>query len=334
MTELTSSKRRALPTHSNGPVLDDEILADKAVVEAIEKEGTVKKAVKIINTDRSACARVAGRIAQKYGDKGFAGKVHLNFEGSAGQSFGAFVLGGMSVHLVGEANDYVGKGMAGGEISIVPPPDSPFNAGEAILVGNTCLYGATGGRLFVHGRAGERFAVRNSMADTVVEGTGDHCCEYMTGGCVVVLGPVGRNVAAGMTGGLGYFYDADGKFEEKVNGEIVNCQRVITEPGANQLKGLIQAHLEKTGSKKAKAILDNWAAELPKFWQLVPPSEGAHAQSGCRYLLRVESADPLLRDRVDQNSDSRPPALHSRSQLAGGCGAGCSSGESFVFGDA
>lgn len=274
-TELTSTARRGLTTHSNGPVLDDEILSDKALLEAIEKEGTVEKTMKIVNTDRSVCARVAGRIAKKYGDKGFAGKVHLNFEGSAGQSFGAFVLEGMAVHLVGEANDYVGKGMAGGDISIVPPPDSPFNASEAILVGNTCLYGATGGRLFVHGRAGERFAVRNSMADTVVEGTGDHCCEYMTGGCVVVLGPVGRNVAAGMTGGLGYFYDADGKFEEKVNGEIVNCQRVISEPGANQLKSLIQAHLEKTGSKKAKAILDNWAAELPKFWQLVPPSEGA-----------------------------------------------------------
>jgi glutamate synthase (ferredoxin) len=158
-------------------------------------------------------------------------------------------------------------------VVIVPPPDSPFAAGEAILVGNTCLYGATGGQLFVNGRAGERYAVRNSLAETVVEGTGDHCCEYMTGGCVVVLGPVGRNVAAGMTGGLGYFYDPDGTFEEKVNGEIVTAQRVLTDAGEAQLRRLVSAHAEKTGSAVAKAILADWAAALPRFWQLVPPSE-------------------------------------------------------------
>jgi glutamate synthase (ferredoxin) len=136
--------------------------------------------------------------------------------GSGGQSFGVFLATGLNVHLTGEANDYVGKGMAGGEIVIVPPPASPFAAESASLVGNTCLYGATGGSLFVNGRAGERFAVRNSRADAVVEGVGDHCCEYMTGGCVVVLGTAGRNVAAGMTGGIGYFYDEEGDFPEKV----------------------------------------------------------------------------------------------------------------------
>jgi glutamate synthase domain-containing protein 3 len=141
--------------------------------------------------------------------------------GSGGQSFGVFLATGLNVHLTGEANDYVGKGMAGGEIVIVPPPASPFAAETASLVGNTCLYGATGGSLFVNGRAGERFAVRNSRADAVVEGVGDHCCEYMTGGCVVVLGTAGRNVAAGMTGGLGYFYDEEGDFPEKVRGSGV-----------------------------------------------------------------------------------------------------------------
>ena len=270
---LSSAARRQLPVKSNGRVLDDDILADPAVAAAIQKEGKVAKTVAIVNTDRSVCARVAGAVAKLHGDNGFSGEIALRFEGSAGQSFGAFVLGGMSVHLVGEANDYVGKGMAGGEISIVPPPGSPFAPGDAILVGNTCLYGATGGRLFVNGRAGERFAVRNSMAETVVEGTGDHCCEYMTGGAVVVLGPVGRNVAAGMTGGLGYFYDADGTFEEKVNSEIVTCQRVITDAGAAQLKRLIEAHVEKTGSAKGKAILAAWSSEVKKFFQLVPPSE-------------------------------------------------------------
>jgi len=273
VTDLSSTKRRGLAVKSLGAVLDDTILADAAVLKAIETEGTAAKAMDIVNTDRSVCARVAGAIAKRYGDNGFAGTVALTFRGSAGQSFGLFLLQGMQVHLTGEANDYVGKGMAGGEIVIVPPPGSPFAAGDAILVGNTCLYGATGGQLFVNGRAGERFAVRNSLAETVVEGTGDHCCEYMTGGCVVVLGPVGRNVAAGMTGGLGYFYDADGTFEEKVNGEIVTAMRVRTDAGEAQLKRLVAAHAEKTGSAVAKAILGDWKASLPRFWQLVPPSE-------------------------------------------------------------
>jgi glutamate synthase (ferredoxin) len=135
------------------------------------------------------------------------------------------------------------------------------------------LYGATGGRLFVNGRAGERFAVRNSMAEAVVEGTGDHCCEYMTGGCVVSLGPVGRNVAAGMTGGLGYFYDSEGDFTDKVNSEIVALQRVVTQSGAQQLRDLIQTHVDKTGSAKGKAILADWEGSLAKFWQIVPPAE-------------------------------------------------------------
>jgi len=272
-TDMSSTQRRHLPVKSLGRVLDDDILADPAVASAIASEGTVVKDIDIVNTDRSACARVAGAIAARHGDNGFAGSVALRFRGSAGQSFGAFTLTGLNVHLTGEANDYVGKGMAGGEIVIVPPPASPFTPGEAILVGNTCLYGATGGSLFVNGRAGERFAVRNSLAEAVVEGTGDHSCEYMTGGCVVVLGPAGRNVAAGMTGGLAYFYDVDGTFEEKVNGEIVSTQRVRTDAGEAQLRRLIEAHAEKTGSATAKAILADWKAALPRFVQLVPPSE-------------------------------------------------------------
>ena len=269
----TSQQRRALPVKALGPVLDDEILANAAIAAAIASEGAASLDVDILNTDRSVCARVAGAIAKDHGDSGFAGSISLAFFGSAGQSFAAFVVSGMSVRLTGEANDYVGKGMAGGEVVIVPPPASRFPHEDSILVGNTCLYGATGGALFVNGRAGERFAVRNSLAEAVVEGTGDHCCEYMTGGCVVVLGPVGRNVAAGMTGGLGYFYDPDGRFEEKVNGEIVTAQRVATDAGEAQLRRLIAAHAEKTGSAVAAAILADWKAALPRFWQLVPPSE-------------------------------------------------------------
>ena len=268
-----SSARRAMATHDDGRMLDDEILEDAGVIKCIEAEGefTIKK--EIINTDRCATARVAGAVAAKYGDSGFAGSLNIELEGSAGQSFGGFTVNGVNVKLIGEANDYVCKSMSGGSVSIAPPPASPFNPEDCIIAGNTCLYGATGGKAFFNGRAGERFAVRNSLAETVVEGTGDHCCEYMTGGCVVVLGRVGRNVGAGMTGGIGYFLDEDGTFASKVNGEIVAMQRVGTAQGEAQLKGLIEEHVAKTGSPKGKAVLAAWAEYLPKFWQLVPPSE-------------------------------------------------------------
>ena len=163
--------------------------------------------------------------------------------------------------------------MHGGEIIIKPSLDATYNASQNVIVGNTCLYGATGGMLFANGLAGERFAVRNSKAIAVIEGAGDHCCEYMTGGVIVVLGKVGRNVAAGMTGGLAYFLDENDSFRELVNPEIVKIQRVITEAGAKQLQELIKTHAERTGSPKAKKILQNWQEFLPKFWQLVPPSE-------------------------------------------------------------
>ena len=268
-----SSARRAMATHDDGRMLDDEILEDAGVIKCIEEEGeyTIKK--EIINTDRCATARVAGAVAAKDGDSGFAGSLNIELEGSAGQSFGGFTVNGVNVKLIGEANDYVCKSMSGGSVSIAPPPASPFNPEDCIIAGNTCLYGATGGKAFFNGRAGERFAVRNSLAETVVEGTGDHCCEYMTGGCVVVLGRVGRNVGAGMTGGIGYFLDEDGTFASKVNGEIVAMQRVGTAQGEAQLKGLIEEHVAKTGSPKGKAVLAAWAEYLPKFWQLVPPSE-------------------------------------------------------------
>ncbi|MGB8698746.1 MAG: glutamate synthase-related protein, partial [Thermosynechococcaceae cyanobacterium] len=259
--------------HSNGPVLDDELLADPGIQLAIHTQSVAEKRYPIVNTDRTVGTRIAGAIAQKYGDSGFAGQIALHFEGSAGQSFGAFILPGMTLTLVGEANDYVGKGMHGGEIIVKPPTQATFAAAENVIIGNTCLYGATGGGLFANGRAGERFAVRNSKAQAVIEGAGDHCCEYMTGGVVVVLGPTGRNVGAGMTGGLAYVLDEAGNFPTKVNPEIVQLQRVITPAGEAQLRGLIQAHCDRTGSAKAQVILDHWSDYLPQFWQVVPPSE-------------------------------------------------------------
>ncbi len=164
--------------------------------------------------------------------------------------------------------------MHGGEIIISPPTDATYPPEQNVIVGNTCLYGATGGFLFANGLAGERFAVRNSKGTAVIEGAGDHCCEYMTGGVIVVLGKVGRNVGAGMTGGLAYFLDIDGNFPQLVNPEIVKLQRVNSATvGEGQLQQLIQAHLERTGSPKAGQILANWSEYLPKFWQVVPPSE-------------------------------------------------------------
>lgn len=265
--------------HSNGPVLDDEILADGDVQTAIQTQGTVSKTYSVVTTDRTIGARVAGVLAEKYGNSGFEGQLNLTFEGSAGQSFGAFNLPGMTLTLVGEANDYVGKGMHGGELVVKPPVGITYDPAENVILGNTCLYGSTGGTLYAQGIAGERFAVRNSKGQAVIEGAGDHCCEYMTGGVVVALGRVGRNVGAGMTGGLAYMLDEDGSFPTKVNPEIVKVQRVITPAGEAQLKALIEAHVAHTGSPKGQRILDDWSEYLPKFWQVVPPSEAETPQA-------------------------------------------------------
>jgi glutamate synthase (ferredoxin) len=278
-TAEASSERIAQEVHDNGRVLDDDLLDDREVTQAIESGGSVERSLSITNLQRAAFARVSGRIAKRWGDRGFPGKIALNCMGSGGQSFCAFLTGGMDVTVTGEANDYVCKGMAGGTVTIRPPGNAGFDPAHSSIVGNTCLYGATGGKLFVHGRAGERFAVRNSMAEAVCEGAGDHCCEYMTGGTVVVLGSVGRNVAAGMTGGLGYFYDPEDTLCAKVNPEIVVVQRIASEAGEELLKGLIEEHYERTGSAKAKGILDNWREEIGVFWQLVPPSEKSTPQA-------------------------------------------------------
>ncbi|MDX2271554.1 MAG: glutamate synthase large subunit [Cyanobacteriota bacterium] len=262
--------------HSNGWVLDDQILQDPQLQTAIQTCGSAKLESKIVNTDRTVGGRIAGVVAQQYGDTGFAqrgGQIDLHFVGSAGQSFAAFNLAGIRLLLTGEANDYVGKSMCGGEIILKPPSDCPRDPSQNVILGNTCLYGATGGYLFANGQAGERFAVRNSGAQAVIEGSGDHCCEYMTGGVVVVLGSVGRNVGAGMTGGLAYILDESGDFAAKVNSEIVRIQRVQTAAAEQQVRQLVEQHYDRTQSPKALEILQNWQTYLPKFWQVIPPSE-------------------------------------------------------------
>lgn len=260
--------------HGNGQVLEDQLLADAEVMPAIEGHGRVARTLAIVNTDRSVGARLSGEIAARHGNTGFQGQLDLTYLGAAGQSFGAFVLQGMNVRLVGEANDYVGKGLNGGRLTVVPPA-GVNDPGNQVILGNTCLYGATGGELFALGRAGERFGVRNSGAKTVVEGAGDHCCEYMTGGVVVVLGSTGRNVAAGMTGGVAFILDESGGLAERVNPEIVAICELTTPEQDALLKPLLEAHLQATGSAKAAAILADWDGWRGRFKLLVPPSEKA-----------------------------------------------------------
>ncbi|MEB3350500.1 MAG: glutamate synthase-related protein [Cyanobacteriota bacterium] len=257
--------------HGNGPILEDQLLADPQVQAAIAGHGHLERTLTIVNTDRSVGARLAGDIAALHGNKGFGGRLDLGFTGAAGQSFGAFLLQGMSMRLVGEANDYVGKGINGGRIIVVPPAGVRA-PGEQVILGNTCLYGATGGELFALGRAGERFGVRNSGARAVVEGAGDHCCEYMTGGVVAVLGSTGRNVGAGMTGGVAFLLD-DGLLKDRLNPETLQMLAITTTEQEQLLRGLLDAHLEHTGSKRAASILADWGGWLPRFRVMVPPSE-------------------------------------------------------------
>jgi len=264
--------RHDAEAHGNGPILEDALLADAAVMNAIGGHGHLARTLAIVNTDRSVGARIAGEIAARHGNTGFRGQLDLTFQGAAGQSFGAFLLQGLNVRLIGEANDYVGKGINGGRITVVPPAGGT-DPGSKVILGNTCLYGATGGEIFALGRAGERFGVRNSGARTVVEGAGDHCCEYMTGGVVVVLGSTGRNVAAGMTGGVAFLLDETGDLERRVNRETVAIEPLTTAEQEALLKPLLEAYREATGSSKAAAILADWPTWRSRFKVLVPPSE-------------------------------------------------------------
>jgi len=267
--------------HGNGPILEDQLLADPEVLQAMEHHGQVQRTLAIVNTDRSVGTRLAGEIAGRHGDKGFKGALALTLNGAAGQSFGAFLLQGMHLKLVGEANDYVGKGMSGGTLTLVPPPDCT-DPGDQVILGNTCLYGATGGELYALGRAGERFAVRNSGATTVVEGSGDHCCEYMTGGVVVVLGRTGRNVAAGMTGGVAFLLDEEDNLQRLLNPDTVTLHPLTTPEQEGLLRPLLEEHHRRTGSEKAAAILADWANWQGRFKVLVPPSELATVGLGQR----------------------------------------------------
>ena len=223
------------------------------------------------NTNRSVGTQLSGEIAYRFGDEGLPeGTLTLNLNGSAGQSLGAFLVKGVRIKLTGESNDYVGKGMNGGEIILVPSPSAKFDPAENSICGNTVLYGATGGSLYIRGRAGERFAVRNSGATAVVEGVGDHGCEYMTNGRIIVLGTTGKNFAAGMSGGVAYVYDPKGAFEQRCNRAMCGIERLADAEEINALKGVIYRHLELTDSARAKEILADWPKSEALFWKIAP----------------------------------------------------------------
>ena len=238
---------------------------------AIERGEKVEAELKVRNVNRVVGTITASEITRRWGAKGLpADTIRLRFSGSAGQSFGAFATPGMSFALEGDANDYVGKGLCGGKLVIVPPKNSAFVPEDNIIIGNVALYGATAGELFVRGQAGERFAVRNSGVDAVVEGVGDHACEYMTGGRVVVLGPTGRNFAAGMSGGVAYVLDEHGVFDARINTAMVEVERVEDAEEADALRTLLERHRDYTGSGVASRVLDAWPTMLPKFVRVIP----------------------------------------------------------------
>lgn len=255
--------------HGIDHVKDVEML--HAAAEAVENQKEISLEYTIANTDRACGAMLSGVIAAKYGEKGLPEHtLNVKFKGSAGQSFGAFLVPGVNFKLEGEANDYLGKGLSGGRIAVLPPVRSNFEAEKNTIAGNTLLYGATSGEVYINGRAGERFAVRNSGATAVVEGVGDHCCEYMTGGRVVVLGQTRRNFAAGMSGGVAYVWNRDGNFDYFCNMEMVELSLIEEASYRKELHELIRQHYLYTGSKLARTMLDDWPRYADQFIQVVP----------------------------------------------------------------
>jgi len=265
--------------------LDNKLI--KKARPAIDNGKKVKIKDTIHNTNRTVGAMLSGEVVQAHGHTGLDDdSIHIKLTGNAGQSFGAWLAKGVTLELIGDANDYVGKGLSGGRIIVYPSPNSPVVPNENIIVGNTVMYGAISGEGYFSGVAGERFAVRNSGATTVVEGCGDHGCEYMTGGVVAVLGETGRNFAAGMSGGIAYILDEGGNFETLCNMAMVRIEKIYNDQvftkdmailskdflryDAQRLRNMLEDHLKYTGSNQAKKILADWVTYLPKFIKIMP----------------------------------------------------------------
>jgi len=264
--------RRCMQAQDHGLIqaLDHQLIAKAAP--ALTSKTPVTASFAIRNVHRTVGAMLGGEIARRYGSAGLPeGAIHFRFQGSAGQSFGAFVPAGVTLELEGDSNDYLGKGLSGGRIIAYPPKTSSFLPEESILVGNVVLYGATSGEAFLNGIAGERFAVRNSGATAVVEGVGDHGCEYMTKGEVIVLGMTGRNFAAGMSGGIAYVYDEQGDFAtRRCNKASVDLEPLAAQQDVDRVRGLLERHRDLTGSPRAAWILEHWADAQPRFIKVFP----------------------------------------------------------------
>jgi glutamate synthase (NADPH) large chain len=249
--------------------LDAQMIQDARA--ALVEGEKMQLAYTVRNVHRAVGTRLSAHITRRYGmDQLPPGQITVRLRGSAGQSLGAFAVQGLRLEVFGDANDYVGKGLSGGTIVVRPLVSSPMVASENVIIGNTCLYGATAGELFAAGRAGERFAVRNSGAAAVVEGCGDNGCEYMTAGVAVIIGPVGDNFAAGMSGGMAYVYDPDDRFAERVNSDMVIHQRIEVEHYEHELRTLLSLHHKNTQSLFAERILADFEREVGRFWQVVP----------------------------------------------------------------
>ena len=299
-TRCVKKQDHRLHVRLDNKLIDEaEITLDKGLPVTIEAQA--------MNTDRAIGTTLSYRCSKRFGPHSLPhDTVHVNITGSAGQSFGAFLAAGITLELEGDCNDYVGKGLSGGRLIIYPPKDSPFKAEENIIVGNTCLYGATSGTAFIRGIAAERFAVRNSGATAVVEGTGDHGCEYMTGGRVVVLGTVGRNFAAGMSGGIAYVLDMAQDFDEKVNGELVSLESLTDPAEIAFVRGLLEDHRHYTGSEIADRILHDFNRFLKKFVKVIPHEYKAVLDARARQqaLLREKEASSLFNTvRDDPSAD-------------------------------
>jgi glutamate synthase domain-containing protein 3 len=239
--------------------------------DAIHHGKSVRLELPIVNTNRAVGTMLSHNVVKVWGERSLpVDTIHIKLEGSAGQSFGAFLAKGITLELEGDSNDYVGKGLSGGRLIVYPPRQSTFVPKDNVIIGNVALYGATGGRAFFRGRAAERFCVRNSGARAVVEGVGDHACEYMTGGRAVILGPTGLNFAAGMSGGIAYIWDQNGEFVSKCNTGTVDLDAIDADEDAAELRELVELHKEYTGSRQAEQVLDAWPDVLSQFVKVMP----------------------------------------------------------------
>ena len=256
--------------HGLDKALDNELI--ELAKEAVDKEKPVSKTLPISNANRTTGATLSSVITKKTGENGLSdNSINFTFQGSAGQSFGAWVVKGITLKVEGDANDYFGKGLSGGRLIVTPPKGSCYKAEKNIIIGNVALYGSTGGEAYINGMAGERFAVRNSAATAVVEGIGDHGCEYMTGGHVVILGPTGRNFGAGMSGGIAFVFDPDQSFEGKFNNSMADLFSVVPDSQDDlELTQIIKTHVKYTGSEVGTALLTDWDNAVKKFKKVLP----------------------------------------------------------------